>query len=164
MANALTLLNSQTLGTSSVTFASISQAYRDLRVVTYNLITATNANMSLQFNGDTAANYSGVYYGFNYVPSVTTGTFTGTSIVDSRGYPTSSGGCMATIDIFDYSATDKHKLAFMRSQGNPTINGQGLDIITGRWANTAAITSVTFSLSTGSFAAGATFYLYGVSA
>jgi hypothetical protein len=166
MANALVALATTTLATwnPTVTFSSIPQGYRDLRIVAYNVIDVTTANMKFRYNGDSGSNYSMVRFGFNYQPVTYSDGGTSTAIEDTRGYPTSSGGVMATIDILDYSATDKHKVSLSRHQGNPTINGQGLDIIAGRWASTAAITSITFSLSSGNFGQYATFSLYGVSA
>lgn len=149
--------------TSSVTISGIPSGFRDLRIVTYNVIDVATANMKFRYNNDSGANYTAIRYGFNYQPALYVDSYTGgNSIEDTRGYPTSSGGVMATIDIFDYAATDKHKISLSKHQGNPTINGQGLDIIAGRWASNAPITSITFSLSSGNFGQYATFNLFGI--
>jgi hypothetical protein len=75
------------------------------------------------------------------------------------GFQTTSGNLTAT--FFDYSATDKHKTYVSQ---NGTSN-KGSEVAAGRWANTAAVTSLTLSSVNGwTFAAGSTFALYGVSA
>jgi hypothetical protein len=58
----------------------------------------------------------------------------------------------------DYSATDKHKTVLVRSNAAST----GVEAIAQRWASTAAITSILVFPSTGSWAAGGTFSLYGI--
>ena len=61
----------------------------------------------------------------------------------------------------DYSATDKHKT--MLSRGGSSSFGVGMNA--GRWANTSAVTSVLVIGQSGlDFAAGSTFYLYGIEA
>ena len=63
-------------------------------------------------------------------------------------------------DVVDYSATDKHKTTLGR--GNAFGETYPISMYVTRWANTAAITSVTVKMIVGNFAAGCTLYLYGV--
>jgi hypothetical protein len=58
----------------------------------------------------------------------------------------------------DYSATDKHKTYLSRS--NNADNGT--TALTGRWANTSAITTVAISSQTGSIRTGTSISLYGI--
>lgn len=163
MATALTALATTTLASSSATvvFSSISQSYRDLRlVVNWTGSAQTASNQYVQANGDTGANYPVVeMYG--------DGSGTGSNAFTSNGlylqYLSSSvtnGLKTATMDIMDYSVTDKHKTALSRaSNSNGTVDARAC-----RWANTAAITSLTVVCTGTTFAAGSTFSLFGVSA
>ena len=60
MANTLIPIQTYTLSatTASVTFSSISGAYTDLVLVCNSKLTTSNTQIRLQFNGDTASNYS----------------------------------------------------------------------------------------------------------
>jgi hypothetical protein len=63
------------------------------------------------------------------------------------------------IDIMDYSQTDKHKSVIAR--GNTP--GWGTRMIAGRWASTAAITSIVIKTEAGlTFSIGDSFSLYGI--
>jgi hypothetical protein len=61
-------------------------------------------------------------------------------------------------NVIDYSATDKHKVTLSRFNQHD----QSVNMIAGRWANTAAINTVTIDQLVTSFASGSTFSLYGV--
>jgi hypothetical protein len=151
-----TPLATVTLGSSasSVTFSSIPATYRDLILV----VTASGGgevDERLRFNGDTGSNYSFVRM-FGDGSSAATSSVSGTYIRTLAG--NLSGLHNAIIQIMDYSATDKHKTTLGRGNNSATfVVGTA-----GRWANTAAINSIDYSLSSGSFAAGSTFSLYGV--
>jgi hypothetical protein len=69
---------------------------------------------------------------------------------------------MAIMQIMDYSATDKHKSVLCRFK-----RGGGYDsvwMLAGRWANTNAITSISFGPASGTLDAGLTASLYGIEA
>jgi hypothetical protein len=153
-----------TLGSaaSTVTFSSIPATYRDLRLVVAKTLTA-QANSYIRFNGDSGSNYTVVGVGFNWQPAA--GSFTDgptTSISDHWGYASTPQGSTTYMDILDYSATDKHKTALVRFNGMTTDGNWGMDQAAARWASTTAITSITMSLSSGQYAAGSTFSLFGV--
>jgi hypothetical protein len=141
-----------TLGSSaaSVTFSSIPATYRDLILV----CEYTNAsNPLLRFNSDTGSNYSYVrMYGNGSSASSDNGSDTGFAI--ATGSATS--GQTSIIQIMDYSATDKHKTVLIRNGLASTF----VNASANRWANTAAITTVSFQV--GTYGAGSTFNLYGV--
>lgn len=142
-----------TLGSNaaSVTFSGITQAYRDLVIISNQLNTVDAGDGILRFNSDTS-NYSRVII-------YTAGT-TPASAADSNFsafVPKAAVGSFK-IDIMDYSATDKHKSILSRS-GEA---GQLVYVMAGRWASNSAITSIYLAPNAGSWAAGATFGLYGV--
>jgi hypothetical protein len=149
---------------ATVTFSSITSAYRDLVLVTNISTTSANdGSQIMRMNGDTASNYSNVWL----ETGVTSSQLTTTGIVDSGGNVTTVTNSLATIvwNILDYSATDKHKQVLVRENTATSRTAAGVSTVTGRWANTAAITSIVLlAQNSTTYAAGSTFTLYGVSA
>ena len=152
-----TPLATVTLGStaSSVTFSSIPATYRDLIVVWDGTISSpSSTTISFRFNGDTGANYSSVYM-FGSGAS----TASGTNLPNGMAFQQGAGGVINAIaTVMDYSATDKHKTWLSRSNSTADL----VMAWAGRWANTAAITSVALIPSSSTFASGNTFSLYGV--
>jgi hypothetical protein len=149
--------------TSTVTFSSISGSYRDLRLVIMGGIASGSAAF-WRINGDTGSNYSFVIAEGDGGGSTSSGGGTASlnyfnsafSIWTYGGNPLT----VITLDLLDYSATDKHKSSLMRANSST----QQTNMRAGRWANTASITSLTFSVSGDNWVAGSSFALYGVSA
>jgi len=155
-------LQTITLGSSasSVTFASIPQTYRDL-VLVATPISSLTTDVDFRFNGDTGSNYSIVQASGDgsstYSPSGTTTTLRPTYY----GGPGTSVGSVLTLQLMDYSATDKHKTTL----GRASRAAAGVEMNAGRWANTEAITSIVmFSLSGKTWSAGTVVSLYGIEA
>jgi hypothetical protein len=144
-----------TLGasTTSVTFSSIPATYRDLILIFDGANTAGITDLYIRLNGDsTSGNYPGVRMsGDGSNPSSTTANTTAMRV----GF-ISTGRTNAIIQIMDYSATDKHKTVLSRSN----IPTSTVDANVGRWANTAAITSV--NIFGGTLASASTVSLYGI--
>lgn len=143
-----------TLGSSaaSVTFSSISQAYRDLVLVCAGT-SASNSNWQLRLNSDTA-NYSTVYMLGAGSGSGSSGTDT---LLLGGGIGTSLS--QSTFQIMDYSATDKHKTVLNRTDKVDDATYAWAN----RWASTSAVTSVLVRCANGAnFSTGSTFALYGI--
>lgn len=156
--SAYVALANVTLGATagSVTFSSISQAYRDLVLVINAPMSSSGVFGYLRFNGDSGNNYSAVrMFGSGSSTGSDTGLIGASAINFSEFYVEQN---INTVNIMDYSATDKHKTVL--SRGNAPANY--VFGIAGRWANTAAITSLTVSTSSSTWAAGGTFALYGI--
>lgn len=160
MASAITPLANITLSTSAatVTFNSLSQVYRDIMLVCSALATTSGQAGRLRLNNDSGANYT-------FVQMYGTGSSYGSSgssgATEMYGLPAEPTAITNSIfNILDYSATNKHKTALIRDN-NPDSITRGMAI---RWANTSAITSLNLFMTSGNFAAGTTFALYGVSA
>ena len=140
---------------SSVTFSSIPATYRDLVLVAEIKSPGT-------LDGGTAAlvafnsNTTGYSWVRMYGDGSSAGSDTGTDrLISYNGYDNKSS--LTIVQIMDYSATDKHKTWLARYNSvNTYAQAQA-----GRWANTAAIDSVAFSIAT-NFPSGSTFYLYGI--
>jgi len=162
MANAMVALANITLGSaaSTVTFTSIPATYRDLRLVVTTKNVTSQGYLGLQFNGDTG---STAYY---YVQMNGNGTNSYSSVLGpSDGvtaiyvYPIgTTDATNGQIDVMDYAVTDKHKSVLSRTNDS-SANAVAL---AGRWANTAAITSLRFWTGSGSWGSGSTFSLYGI--
>jgi hypothetical protein len=154
-----TPLATVTLGSAaaSVTFSSIPATYRDLILVGAP-ISSSGTNQSLvRFNSDaTAANYPQVVMFGN---GSTTGSFTNTNAGVNFADAFASGSPMiGRLQIMDASATDKHKTCLNRRDKSD----DAVAATATRWANTAAITSLSVVSMASTFAAGSRFDLYGV--
>ena len=150
---------------SNITFSSIPADYRDLvLVVSGRSSTGGSAdNMGIYFNSDTGNNYSTVrMYGTGSTAGSTTSPAPSriAQITIPASGTTEFG--VATIQIMDYSANDKHTTALIRSN---TAADQ-VHAAAGRWANTAAVNSVSIDLyaTAANFVAGSTFSLFGIEA
>ena len=156
----------QTLGSSvsSVTFSSIPQTYTDL-VIVQSAFVANQMDTRLQFNGDTATNYSWtVLFGSgsaagSYRESNKTAIPTGYYSQIDISPATST----FIIQIMNYSNATTNKTVLTR--GNNAASGRGVDAIVGLWRSTAAITSVALNVDAShQYTSGSTFTLYGIKA
>lgn len=151
-----------TSSAGTVTFSSIPATYRDLVLVCR--FGGTNAagglTFQLRLNGDTGNNYSDVVLG------ASGGGVFSNATVNTNGlrlsYAGDNGTAISTVvaNIMDYSATNKHKTVITRHSG--TADSTRRDSFMGRWANNAAITSITIRPDANSIASGSTFALYGI--
>lgn len=150
-----------TLGSaaSSIAFTSISSAYTDLRVIWTGIATGGAVDFYLRFNSDTGTNYSGTYlYG--------DGSSAGSQRVTSENAARLSFGLSSSIptttqiDIFSYAgSTFKTVLsAFSNDYNGSGETRRSVHL----WRSTSAITTVTLSPSSSTFAAGTTATLYGI--
>ena len=124
----------------------------------------TTETSRLRFNGDTGSNYNWVFMA---------GTGSGSPVSSSQsnqnqmdftpyvGLPGVLGRYNNITQIMDYSATDKHKTLLSRTNINNDTY-PGASATAGRWASTAAITSILLFPSSGSWLTGSTFALYGI--
>lgn len=141
-------------GETAVTFSSIPSSYRHLVVSVSGVTNSISPALQLVLNGDTNSNYS---YVFMYAES--SGDVSGTS-THTAAYVGEFGDdkCFGQANIFDYSATNKHKLILTNSYKK----GDRVDRFANRWASLNAVNSVQVNLSTGSFNSGSRISLYGV--
>jgi len=157
MTDAWTPLAELTLTTSEsdVVFSSIGGSYRDLVVVT-NIDGSAQTELFIRFNGDTGSYVSLRLQGAGGTAAANTHSGNGMRLVGNGDIKTDFT-FNSVIHIFDYASTSVHKHVLSR-----TNSSQGLDLCTGRWVNTSAITSVTLYPATGTFETGSTFQLWGL--
>jgi hypothetical protein len=146
---------------SNVTFSSITSTYTDL-VIVVNAGGSTNADLHVQFNGDTGSNYSRtVLSGSGSAASSGRQSSVTYIRVDNLGYlNTTFPAFNAIINVMNYSNTTTNKTVVSRTNNAST----GVDASVGLWRSTAAITSVVLFPDTGTLTNGSTFTLYGIKA
>jgi hypothetical protein len=158
----------QTLSTTSasVTFSNIPQGYTDLRVVLQVKNSVGDGYAAqLQYNSDTASNYS--WTGAAGYAGSSANSFRASSVaVQKVGFTSATSGSAWTsinIDILNYTNPTTFKSCLSRS--NSVDTNSYVFMMVGLWRSTQPITSLTFtSESSGTFAAGSTFTLYGIEA
>ena len=154
-----------TLGSAAatITFSSIPATYTDLRLVLVaNSTGASDYDLRLNFNSDTASNYSrtGIDAIGSTIYAFRNSNQTYLSYVYVLGIdPTPA---QITYDIFSYAgATNKTTLLTashdVNSAGNNTVNRT-----VGLWRSNSAITDILLTASGTTFAIGTTATLYGI--
>lgn len=153
----------QTLGSAAatVTFSSIPSTYTDLVLIMGNLTFSSGGNPQVQYNGDTATNYSNTdLYGTG---SATGSTYNTSNNYINVGFSATNGSASepATVilQIQNYSNTTTFKTLLGR--GNRA--GGEVQTNVGLWRSTAAINQVLVK-TTSTFQTGSTFTLYGIKA
>ena len=145
----ITISNSTT---NSVTFSSLPDTYRDLRLIMSLQATTGDANLvNFLVNSDTNNNYlrAGFYSDENTdtVPV----SWQLTDAVYSLSYVHAYGDISSSfiVDIFDYSASDKDKNFIIRSGAFTTVAEtyrRGGVLMGARWDGTNPITSLTIQI------------------
>jgi len=163
--------SSPTSGTS-VTFNSIPSTYKHLQIrmqANYNDTGGFGTGyVVIRFNSDSGTNYTTHRLRGNG-SGVTAGGFTGLTytyvgqVATNSGSTDSSTFTPSIVDIVDYGSASKYKT--VRSFDGADMNGSGTEInlTSGLWLSTSAITSITLTTTGGyAFRAGTTFALYGI--
>lgn len=142
---------------ASVTFSSISQAYRDL-VLVASVKNAT-ASSSFRININNSGQTTNSLRMRGSSSGASTEVFSGIGAVTQL---TSSTGFSSIIsNIMDYSVTDKHKTILTRAN---IVDGDQVEATVTRWLDTAAVTSFVLTVQDYNLASGSSFALYGIAA
>jgi hypothetical protein len=156
---ATTTLNSNQ---GTVTFSTISGSYTDL-ILICDAKGASAQSVRMQFNSDTATNYSTANLYANIGGSPDNGSARYTSENSIRTSYVQNG--LSTTDFLtsiihlqNYSNTTTYKTILSRS-------AQAANLTVGLWRSTSAITSISlFPAASVNFISGSTFTLYGIAA
>ena len=145
----------------TITFSSIPGTYQHLQI-RYLGRTNLNAATYIRFNSDTGSNYARHYlYGMGttvYAGGVATQT---TIRIGSDGGTDSTQPQVGIIDIHDYASTTKNKT--VRTLEGIDKNGSGdINLNSGLWMSTNAITSISIYTNTGNWDTSSRFALYGI--
>jgi hypothetical protein len=128
------------------------------------MIGSVASSLQLNFNSDTANNYS-MHGLFGNGTSALANGSPSTSNIQSIGqyaatiitYPN-----LAIMDVIDYASTTKYKTVRVLGGFDKNAAGGEVSLTSGSWRSTSAITSATLSMSTGVFNTGTTIALYGI--
>ena len=150
-----------TTSTASVTFSSIPQTYTDLILVIAASPTSNAVTGSMRLNSDTGTNYSMSGARGNGSTAV---SYRQSSVshfwFDYAGDTNSGTITLSTIHFFNYSSTAVFKTNLVR-QSNAS---DAVEMLSQLWRSTSAITLINLFWSSGNFASGSTFTLYGIKA
>jgi hypothetical protein len=144
-------------GTTNGTFTSIPSTFKHLQI---RGRWGTSGSMLIQFNSDTASNYSNhILYGDGSAAAADKELAVAYLRVGYQASDTYNVG--GVVDILDYTSTNKNKT--VRALSGWDNNGSGvIRLDSGLWfATPAAITSIKVYNAT-NFAANSTFALYGI--
>ena len=156
---------------SSITFSSLG-SYSDYKHLQLRMVARANdaaistRDCLIRFNGDTSAIYTYHTVLGNGSSTDIQSAVNGTSanlrtLVPLTGTTADSWGA-AIIDILDFSSTNKNT-TLRALHGVHTVNSlTRVNLTSGLWASTAAITSIELRLVTYQFIAGTRISLYGV--
>lgn len=165
MATTMKLIASVTLGADAATISlsSIPATYTDLRIVTSLRSTrsADSDNQLIKFNSSSTGYSERVLYG----GGSSTASYSATYGIE--------GACPASTATANTFSNDEwyipnyagstNKSVSMTSVSENNVTVVGMLAVAGLWANTAAITDISFSLWYGpNFKAGSSVYLYGI--
>lgn len=148
-----------TSAAANITFSSIPGTYTDLILVSNASNVSTDSNLNLQFNSDTASNYSSTRFSGDGSTATSATTANLVYIVAGRANATGSIAANSIVNIMNYANTTTYKSVLTRSNNSASIVGA----YAGLWRNTAAITSILiYSNNAANISAGSTFTLYGI--
>jgi hypothetical protein len=165
----MTLLSTTALTGSSISFGSISQSYRDLRLEIKDVTFSTNnSEMLVRYNGDTGANYdllaSVSQVGIANSTSGYAG-MTSNNLTYFYSMQNSSADATFQFDLYDYKDTTSIRLGrglASYTKGYSTAGDRILVSSGSYYKNVGTtISSISISISAGTFSTG-TAYLYGV--
>jgi hypothetical protein len=156
-------------GQANIEFTSIPATYKHLQIRgigrgTYNGAVNEDQYMYIQFNSDTASNYSR-----HRLSGSGSAASSGAEINQNQGMAgwittlnaTANTFYGAVIDILDYENTNKFKTVKSLSGGD--MNGAGyVNLYSSLWRSTSAITSIKLSPQSNNFAQYTSFALYGI--
>jgi len=148
----------------TVTFSSIPATYKHLQLRAVVTSASDSYPVLLRFNSDSGSNYSYHYVaGQGSVVGSGNGT-SQTSIItagNNARFLNPSNPWAFVIDILDYVDTNKYKTA--RVLHGADYNGSGeINLTSGNWRNTAAVTEITMSMASSGFTQYSSFALYGI--
>lgn len=152
-------------GASSITFSSIPTTYQHLHIRMIGTTTSGGDIIQARLNSDSGNNYAWHVMGGNG----STGSSSGATSQPRFVLYGAQWGMSTTIptaviaDILDYKATNKTKVIRVFSGMDANGNGE-VNMAAGVWNSTAAVSTITISLISGTFPANTTAALYGVKA
>lgn len=163
MANTYTLIETVTVGSggaANIEFTSIPQTYTDLKIVLSGRSTIADNAVKGAFNGSTSNFSQRIVFG-NGSSAASNTPSNNTLCYMNFSSDTASVFANSEIYIPNYTgSTNKSFSSDSAQENNATTSYQIL--LAGLWSQTAAITSITLSNASGSFAQYSSASLYGI--
>jgi hypothetical protein len=149
-----------TLGSAaaSVTFSAIPATYTDLRLVVTGGTSVSGTYAWIQYNSDTASNYSTTRLDGDGSGAASARTTNATFIRNSTSLDSNPN--LIITDIFSYAGST-FKTCLIETAADQNGSGRVTRTV-GLWRSTSAITSILFSANSGNLNAGTTATLYGI--
>jgi len=154
-------------GAANITFSSIPATYTDLSISISGRGASNGGgtnqawdNFRVSFNGGTS-NLSSTWLN-NTDNSANSGS-SGSFLFSFSSYAGATANTFANVGLYipNYASSNFKSVSLDNApENNSTANVIGLTA--GLWSNTAAITSITFTLAVGNWAQNSTAYLYGI--
>lgn len=148
----------------TVTFSDIPSTFKHLQIRAIALSNSDSVPVLMRFNSDSGSNYS--WHTLNGQGSVA-GSGAGASASSVILTLNANRGLNASnpwgyvIDILDY--TDTNKYTTVRALHGADYAGSGeINLTSGNWRNTAAVSTITFSMASSGFNQYSHFALYGI--
>lgn len=148
---------------ASVTISNIPQEFKTLKLV----VSARGTNSSNVVEINMAPNNSTSNLSWRLIEGDASTAYSANNTTSRIGAIPAASNTASTFGSLEYvfpnysGATNKPYSGVLVTENNASF-GAYQDIKAVLWSNTSAITSMVFSVSSGSFAAGSTFYLYGI--
>lgn len=146
---------------ASITFSSIPQTYKSLKLTSSARVDATGANNKITFNGVTTSVSSRYLYGTGSGAGSSSNAGIIYSVQNGSAYAVNSFGSMDII-VPNYSSTTANKPVSIDAVTEDNATGAYQYLTAGLYAANTAITSVTVTPDSGNFVFGSTFQLYGL--
>jgi hypothetical protein len=154
-------------GTSDeIIFSSIPSTYTHLQIRGIANAGGTVNTMNVRLNGDSASNYTRHRLIGDRSTAGTVGqtSQSQTPFLSSTGLPSLSNSYGAfIIDILDYTNTNKYTTTRVFAGVENNLGGSScVELTSGLWLNTSAVTSVTVRLNGGAYTVPSQIALYGI--
>ena len=152
---------------SSVTFSSISGAYTDLVLVGSVIGSTNDQGLRVTVNGDTTSGFYSSTTISGGSSAIASNRTSNANLIYLLGYNygvNTTYGVPFIFSFMNYSNTTTNKTILGRSLAIRNDGGGETYAKVGLWRNTAAITSMVFTLDSGNIASSSTFSLYGIAA
>lgn len=167
MANTFTKITNVTVGSggaSTIDFSSIPQTYTDLCIVTSTRMSSSASELLIKFNSSTTS-YSTKYLQANGT-SVSSGVYTTTGAIylNEEEYATYTANTFNSTSVYIPNYKSSNYKSFSSDSVTENNATQSFfQFTSGLWSNTSAITNISLTHSSGSFAQYSSATLYGIS-
>jgi len=160
-AGGLTLISTTTLSTGTTTINATLTSYKNVFMLLKMVSASTTTELKMRMNGDTGSNYNtNIVYGTGSTAAGRSSNAATSLLISNISIGTTARAAVnGSMNVYRVNDTDEIVMDF--TTRNDNNSDYRTDRGCGVYDNTAAISSFTFFLDSGTFTGG-TIYLYGV--